>query len=235
MLVNYDLSNMSIPFQPCSSMCISGQTGSGKTQFVYRLLTHLNDLYDGDPPKKILYCYGIHQPLFDEMEQRFSNLILHHGVPTNKAIEELTFDRQHALIVLDDLMHRVVRDPEMELLFTQGCYHRRLSVVFITQNLFLKGSKSRTIALNTYYLILMKNARDASQISMLGRQLYPGCSNLLVEAYKDATKLPFGYLVVDTSPRGDDEYRLRTIEQIYFRERTLPSTRAYKKKSSPLM
>lgn len=54
MLVNYDLSNMSIPFQPCSSMCISGQTGSGKTQFVYRLLTHLNDLYDGNPPKK--YC-----------------------------------------------------------------------------------------------------------------------------------------------------------------------------------
>lgn len=150
MLVNYDLSNMSIPFQLCSSMCISGQTGSGKTQFVYRLLTHLNDLYDGDPPKK--YCIVtafINLYLTKLMEQRFSILLLHHGVPTNKAIEELTFDRQHALIILDDLMHRVVRDAEMELLFTQGCHHRRLSVVFITQNLFPKGSKSRTIALNT--------------------------------------------------------------------------------------
>lgn len=201
---------MSIPFQPCSSMCISGQTGSGKTRFVYRLLTDLNEMYGGEPPKHILYCYGIHQPLFDEMEQRFFNLRLHHGVPTNKEIEELTSDRQHTLIVLDDLMHRVVRDADMELLFTQGCHHRRLSVVFITQNLFPKGSKSRTIALNTYYLILMKNARDASQISMLGRQLYPGCSKLLMEAYKDATKRPFGYLVVDTSPRGDDKFRLRT-------------------------
>lgn len=86
---------------------------------------------------KILYCYGIHQPLFDEMEQSFSNLILHYEVPTNKAIEEMTFDRQ--LIVLDDLM---VRDAEMELtVFTQGCHHRRLSVVFITQYLFLKGLK----------------------------------------------------------------------------------------------
>lgn len=46
----------------------------------------------------------------------------------------------------------------------------------------------------------MKNARDASQISMLGPQLYPGFCNLLVEAYKDATKLPFGYLLVNTSP-----------------------------------
>lgn len=92
-------------------------------------------------------------------------------------------------------MHRVVRDADMELLFTQGCHHRRLSVVLITQNLFPKGSKSKAIALNTYYLILMKNARDASQISMLSRQLYPGCSSLLVEAYKDATKQSFGYLV----------------------------------------
>lgn len=56
----------------------------------------------------------------------------------------------------------------------------------------------------------MKNARDASQISMLSRQLYPGCSGLLLEAYRDATKEPFGYLVVDTSPRGEDKYRLRT-------------------------
>jgi hypothetical protein len=144
------------------------------------------------------------------MEKRFSNFTLHHGVPTNAMIEELTSDRQHNLIVLDDLIHRVVRDADMELLFTQGCHHRRLSVVFITQNLFPKGSRSRTIALNTYYLILMKNARDASQISMLSRQLYPGSSYLLVEAYRDATKNPFGYLVVDTSPRGDDRYRLRT-------------------------
>lgn len=51
MLVNYDLSNMSIPFQPCSSMYINGKTGSGETQFVYRLLSHMNDLYDGDSPK----------------------------------------------------------------------------------------------------------------------------------------------------------------------------------------
>lgn len=200
---------MSIPFQPCSSMCISGQTGSGKTRFVYRLLTHLDEMYVKEPPKRILYCYGIHQPLLDEMEQHISNLKLHHGIPSNETIQDLTSDRQHTLIVLDDLMHRVVQDVDMELLFTQGCHHRRLSVIFITQNIFPRGSKSRTIALNTYYLVLMKNMRNVSQISMLGRQLYPGRSKL-IDAYTDATKQAFGYLVVDTSPQGNDKYRLRT-------------------------
>ena len=201
---------MSLPFQPCSSMCISGQTGSGKTRFVYRFLTHLDAMYGGAPPKKILYCYGIHQPLFDDMERKFINLKLHHGLPSTETIDELTSERQHALIVLDDLMHRVVQNTDMEVLFTQGCHHRRLSVIFITQNLFPRGSKSRTIALNTYYLILMKNARDVSQVTTLSRQLYPGSSRLLVEAYRDATKQPFGYLVIDTSPKTDDKYRLRT-------------------------
>lgn len=134
---------MSIPFQPCSSMCISGQTGSGKTRFVYRLLTDLNEMYGGEPPKKILYCYGIHQPLFDDMERQFSTLTLHHGLPSTETIEEFTSELEHTLIVLDDLMHRVVQNTDMEVLFTQGCHHRRISVIFITQNLFPRGSKSR--------------------------------------------------------------------------------------------
>jgi hypothetical protein len=33
----------------------------------------------------------------------------------------------------------------MELLFTQGCHRRHISVILMTQNLFQKGSKSRTV------------------------------------------------------------------------------------------
>ena len=189
-------------------MCVSGQTGSGKTRFVYRLLQNLTQMYSKEPPVSVMYCYGIHQPLYDEMERTIPNLTLVRGLPTAEELNEL--DGKHRLIVIDDLMHRVVNDPDMELLFTQGCHHRRISVIFITQNLFPKGTKSRTIALNTYYLVLMKNARDASQITTLGRQLFPGRSRFLVEAYADATKEPYGYLVVDTSPHADDKYRVRT-------------------------
>jgi len=117
---------------------------------------------------------------------------------------------RHRLIVLDDLMHRVVQNVDMELLFTQGCHHRRLSVVFITQNIFPRGTKSRTIALNTTYLVMMKNVRDVSQVATLGRQLFPGRSKILTSAFADATSLPFGYLVVDMSPHSEDTYRLRT-------------------------
>ena len=123
-------------------------------------------------------------------------------------LDDFTRDRRHKLIIIDDLMHEVTRNKNMELLFTQGCHHRKISVIFITQNLYPGGKHARTIALNTSYMVLMKNLRDISQVGILSRQLYPGRSKGFVKAYEDA--LTHGYLLVDMSPHVEDKYRLRT-------------------------
>lgn len=197
-----------LPFKSCSSITVSGATQSGKTYFVRRLLKNVLGMFSGEPVSRILYCYGIYQPLFDQMQTDIANFTLHEGLPGKEQIAD--FDGKHSLIVLDDLMHLVGQSSEMELLFTQGCHHRNLSVIFITQNIFQRAKFSRTIALNTHYLILFRNLRDASQVSHLGRQLYPGKGNLLTEAYRDATGRSYGYLVIDMSPHSEDKYRLRT-------------------------
>ena len=198
-----------VPIAPCTSLCLSGATFSGKTKWVYRFLKHLHGMYVSDPPKKVLYCYGVYQDLFDEMERVIPNLTMHEGLPSSGVLETFA-DGQHGLIVLDDLMQQVLVRPDMELLFTQGCHHRHLSVIFITQNLYSQGKCARTIMLNTGYLILFKNVRDASQLNTLGRQLFPGRGGLLVDAYRDVMKTPYGYLVVDMTPQGRDDLRLRT-------------------------
>ncbi len=197
------------PFEPRSSICVVGPTGVGKTRWVVRLLKSLDGMYARDPPKKILYCYGSFQPLFDDLERDIPRFTLHQGLPNGAEIDEFA-DGEHGLVVLDDLMQQVVENPDVELLFTRGCHHRNISVIFVSQNLYSRGKSARTIALNTWYLVLFKNVRDTSQISTLGRQMFPGKSRILVEAYQDATKKSFGYLVVDMSPYGEDKYRLRT-------------------------
>ena len=47
-----------------------------------------------------------------------------------------------------------------------------------------KGKEMRTISLNTHYLIVFKNPRDNQQIATLARQMYPGRSHFLLEAFK---------------------------------------------------
>ena len=101
-------------------------------------------------------------------------------------------------------------DEKMAEEFTQGTHHRCVSVILITQNLYPGGKHARTIALNTWYTILMKNLRDVSQVGILGRQLYPGRGKAFLKAYEDAVGSKEGYLIVDTSPHGDDRYRLRS-------------------------
>ena len=51
--------------------------------------------------------------------------------------------------------------------------------------------------------------RDVQQTVSLGRQLFPGNGMALVEAYKDATKIKYGYLVIDLTTNGDDTFRMR--------------------------
>jgi hypothetical protein len=80
----------------------------------------------------------------------------------------------------------------------------------LTQNIFNKGKHSRTISLNSHYLVLFKNPRDATQISFLARQMYPKNSKFLEEAYFDATKDPYEYLLIDLKQTTPNEYRVQS-------------------------
>ena len=84
----------------------------------------------------------------------------------------------------------------------------------------------RTISLNTHYLIVSKKPRDNQQIATLGRQSYPGRSHLLMEAFQDATKNPFGYLLIDLKPKTPEFLRIRTsitsVPIVYMHKDMLP-------------
>ena len=95
-------------------------------------------------------------------------------------------------------------------LFTKLSHHRNVSVVFVTQNLFHRNRHVRTMNLNTHYVVLFKNPRDAGQVAIMARQMYPRKSNFVVEAFRDATREPYGYLLIDPKPETDDRYRFRT-------------------------
>ena len=149
---------------------------------------------------RIVWCYSIYQDIFDEQE----NLEFHEDIPS-----EAMFDGKcRVLLILDDLMSQV--DDRVENIFTKLSHHKSVSVLYLTQNLFFKSKQARTISLNSHYIVVFKNARDAMQISNLARQMYPGNSKFMVEAFKDATSGPYKYILVDMKPYTEELYRLRT-------------------------
>jgi hypothetical protein len=174
---------------------IAGPTGSGKTQFTLKLLEHSSTIIH-PPPEKIVWCYGIYQSLFNNMR----NVIFHEGIPDVSMFDGKT----KTLLILDDLMNET--DQRVTNIFTKVSHHSDVSVLYLTQNLFFGGKQNRTIALNAHYLVMFRNPRDATQIAHLARQMYPGKSKFLIEAFADATKAPFSYLLLDLKADTEDQY-----------------------------
>lgn len=79
-----------------------------------------------NPLEKVIYCYGIYQTLFEEMEKELPFVTFHEGLPTASDLETLSDKTACNLVILDDLMQSVTSSPEMETLFVRGMHHRHL-------------------------------------------------------------------------------------------------------------
>ena len=180
---------------------VAGTTGCGKSTFVTRMLHHAATMID-PPPERITWCYGEWQEAYvamDLVDVRFEE-----GLPSASMLDSTTRN----FIIIDD--HMAETDERVTTLFTKKSHHRNTPVLYLVQNLFPKNKESRTIRLNSQYMVVFKNPRDASQMSHLVRQMYPGRAKFVQEAFKDATSVPYGYLLVDLKQDTPEVMRLRT-------------------------
>ena len=171
------------------------------------MLCHLEKLFH-PVPNKVIYCYGEYQKEFDELLKTLPFVEFIEGFPSN--LYEMTEGCENSLVILDDLMSQCSNDQRMSDLFTRGSHHRGISVLFLTQNLFPPGKLSRTISLNSHYMIIFRNPRDSLGIATLARQMYPKNSEYLLESFNDATTRPYGYLLLDLHQLTPENMRLRT-------------------------
>jgi hypothetical protein len=192
---------MDVRFKHPFTAMLSGPTGCGKSYFVRELLRKRNSLIDTHFVN-VTWCYGEWQPLYAAMRKEMA-ITFHEGL-----LPRLPDDGKPRLVIIDDLMREA--DGSVIDLFTKGSHHRNISVIFITQNLFHKGKAQRDVSLNSHYIVIFKNPRDAAQVSFLARQIAPDNPRFIQEAYKDATSAAHGYLLLDLKQGTDDSVRVRT-------------------------
>jgi hypothetical protein len=200
-----------VPIGAGSPVLIAGPTNSGKTHWVNKMLG--SDLFS-EPIQSILYCYGAYQQFFEEIKSNQDipcPIKFQEGLPSKSDIDQIANGQFH-VIVLDDLMKRIIQNEEMEELFTQGCHHKNISALFITQNVFPQGTCARNISLNCHIFILFANKRDESQMHILARQFYAKAAKWkrFLNVYEEVTEPPFSYLLVDCTPSHPRSIKVRS-------------------------
>jgi energy-coupling factor transporter ATP-binding protein EcfA2 len=201
-----------LPFRHPSTILVAGPTGCGKTQFLLRLLTTPNAIQP--VPQRVVWVYSEWQPAYDALRSSLSRRIEFVKDYDAEALYDSFNPNARNVLVLDDQMDSSgtrggTGATTLTKFFTQGSHHRNLTVIYIVQNMFNQDRTMRTVNLNSHFLVLFKNPRDKTQVRTLAQQMYPRNSGFLVDAFEDATALPFSYLVLDLRPETEERLRVR--------------------------
>lgn len=183
-----------------SSILISGGTGSGKSTWVERLIDNLDLLMD-TKIERIIWYYAHPQPMFTKSNLKHVEFVQGFNMDAYRD------DKGPTIVVIDDQMAEVAKIPSFVNAFTMN-RHVNVTTIFLTQNLFHEGQ--RTCHLNAQYAVIMKMVRDVQQTTKFLSQMYTDKLKFAKRAMEDATREPYGYLLVDMRQETPQELRLRT-------------------------
>ena len=86
--------------------------------------------------------------------------------------------------------------------------HEGLSTIYIKHNLFHQSKLGRDVELQNTHIVFFKSPPDMMLVTTPSTQL--GLGSELVDWYRDAKSVPFGYSLIDLSPHTDDRLRYCT-------------------------
>nr|CAD2189061.1 unnamed protein product [Meloidogyne enterolobii] len=194
-------SNKELKFKLPFGMILAGPSSSGKSTFLLKFIAGSSELIDLSP-KSILYCFGEMNNIVPLLQK--SGVGVFAGVPTEELIKKYP---KPLLLILDDLLLSI-NEKYLSELFTKKSHHQNFSIIFVTQNLF--DPKIKVARQNSQYIIVMRSPNSMLSVRNIGVQLFPRQLDYFLDAYRQATKHPYGYLVIDMHASSDPTLRLRT-------------------------
>ena len=199
------MTNLELYFKHPSTSLLSGPKCCAQTRFVRRILVErLIDLF----PTRIIRVYSEWQEDYDKIKTIHPEIELMKGYSDD--IYDCLEPSDRNLLILDDQMSEASNTKSLANLCTKVSHHRNLTIYYLVQNMFDQGRSSRTVSLNSHYTVVFRNLKDQSQFRTMAHWILPKNSDWLLDEYADATVRPFGYLVIDSSPKCNPIFRFQT-------------------------
>ena len=185
----------------------------GKTQLFFKSLEDVEANYN-PKPAAVYFLYNTHQTLFDEMavklESQGVKAAFNQGshVTENdlRTLSEVSGGGQ-IILAIDDATVETSKDSQLAQNICVS-RHYNVSIVLFWHSLFSPNPASRLISANCRYIFLLASPRILGQVGTLGTQLQ--MRSVLVSAFKEESKQPYGFVLVDLNATTPHNLRIRS-------------------------
>lgn len=156
-------------------MSVTGASMSGKSEFIVRLITHRDQMFDVKFDQ-IFYCEPenlVLRPnaIFEKIRNVFPDCQLVVGLPDISKLH-LNIDTQPKLVIIDDLMEKFLQSPEMVQLLSVDTHHFNINVIFTLQNVFAPSKFGKTLSRNVNYRCIFYNRLDLTEIRTISSHMH---------------------------------------------------------------
>ena len=164
------MSNLYFHFKHRTTIQVFALSICGKTKFVLRILKeHIVKPF----PTPILWVLLEWQPNY-EQARAFYPYIEFVGGWTDKLNARLRQDEKN-LLIIDEQMAKAGDSKTLSNLFTKGAHPTNFTAIYLIKNVYNKTKSQRTVSVNTHYIMVFRNERNASPlISKCTQAMPPG-------------------------------------------------------------
>ena len=157
----------------------------------------------------------LHNKFLEDLRSYFPHLEVIGGLPKSNEIND---DLLPKLVIMDDLMSEMFRDPLMTDLFTRLSRHNSVSLVCTTQNYFDSGN-SKTIVRQCNVQVIFENPMDKVLTRSIGSAIVPKQPDFLNNCFDSLRHFfpleKFPYILIDGNAN-------KNMKGIMFRSHVFP-------------
>ena len=178
-------------------LLVGGSSGSGKTELVKKMI-HEN--YFGERFNEIHYCYPAY---LESVPAEFDVAVQYHaGLLSISAIKDI---EDGSLVIIDDLMMESAQSEAIAKLFTVCARKRGISIILLTQNIYMQGKHFRNIRLNATAIIMFKYRAGQDVNKRLLRDL--GLQHVIsINQLQAALSERYSYVLFDLHPNLQSDF-----------------------------
>ena len=196
-----------------TTFMLAGPSSCGKSTFVKNLINNRKVMFNRNIENVYIVCANI-QTMYEDLVKNGNVRQIFYQMPSKSEIIEIAEigkKQGGTILVLDDILSEIAKNNILiQEIFTEIAHHYDLTVVLCVQNMFVQNPIFRTISLNSGYIVAFKHPRDTKQINVIAHRCHVKNPKLVIDAYKDATRLPYSYLFMDFTQKTEDFLRIRT-------------------------